>query len=110
VLWRNWKFRSASRDAETDQERLGKVAAAIDEAIGSATRELQGLSRRREDLEFRCAVYLGNDTFEFLSRDAAESAELDQIEDMLRRAMARERALTAQIEKLTQLRGGVLEG
>ena len=66
---REFKTRSADRDAETDRARIASIMAAIQTVLDAADQEKVGLSRRVDDALARAAVTLGNDTDEYLYRD-----------------------------------------
>src|SRR5437868_2785786 len=70
---REFKVRSAERNADTDRSRVSSVLDALDLAIGAAEQEQSGLSRRVEDVLARAAVTIGNGTDEYLERDALDS-------------------------------------
>ncbi len=74
---RNFKARSADRDAETDRSRVGSIIEAIEHALHEAEQEQSGLSRRVEDVLARAAVTLGNGTDEYLEREALDSHHQD---------------------------------
>jgi hypothetical protein len=74
---RNFKARSAERDAETDRARVGSILEAIENALQEAEREQSGLNRRVEDVLARAAVTLGNGTDEYLDREALDSHHQD---------------------------------
>ena len=74
---RNFKARSADRDAETDQTRVGSILEAIDHALHDAELEQSGLNRRVEDVLARAAVTLGNGTDEYLEREALDNHHQD---------------------------------
>jgi hypothetical protein len=74
---RNFKARSADRDAETDQTRVGSILEAIDHALHDAGLEQSGLNRRVEDVLARAAVALGNGTDEYLEREALDNHHQD---------------------------------
>src|SRR5262249_5508438 len=66
---REFKTRSADRDAETDRARIASIMAAIQTVLDAADQEKVGLSRRVDDALARAAVILGNDTDEYLERE-----------------------------------------
>ena len=70
---RNFRTRSADRDAEMDQSRVGSILKAIENALHEAEREQSGLSRRVEDVLGRAAVTVGNGTDEYLERESLDS-------------------------------------
>lgn len=73
----SFKARSADRDAETDQSRVGSILEAIEHALHEAEQEQSGLNRRVEDVLARAAVTLGNGTDEYLEREALDSHHQD---------------------------------
>lgn len=73
----NFRARSAERDAETDQSRVGSILEAIEQALREAEQEQAGLGRRVEDVLARAAVTLGNGTDEYLEREALDSHHQD---------------------------------
>jgi len=68
-----FKSRSPGRDAETDRARVGAILDAIKQALSEATTEHTGLKTRIDDVLARAAVTVGNDTDEYLTRDAADT-------------------------------------
>ena len=64
---RDFKARSADRDAETDRARVGSILEAIENVLHAAEQEQSGLSRRVEDVLARAAVTFGNGTDEYRS-------------------------------------------
>ncbi|WP_339037461.1 hypothetical protein WHZ78_07160 [Bradyrhizobium symbiodeficiens] len=72
-----FRVRSADRDVETDQQRVGAIMAAIDDALHAAERERAGLGRRVDDVVARAAVTLGNGDDEYLHREPLDSHHHD---------------------------------
>ena len=72
-----FKARSADRDAQTDQARIGSILEALDTALHAAEQEQAGLSRRVDDVLARSAVTLGNGTDEYLDREPLDSHHQD---------------------------------
>jgi hypothetical protein len=70
---RDFKARSANRDAGTDGARVGSILEAIDHALREAEQEQSGLNRRVEDVLARAAVTFGNGTDEYLEREPLDS-------------------------------------
>jgi hypothetical protein len=70
---RDFKARSADRDAETDRSRVGSILLAVETALAAAEAEQSGLTRRVDDFLARAAVTFGNDTDEYLTREALDS-------------------------------------
>jgi hypothetical protein len=77
---REFKARSAERDAETDRGRIQAVIQSIDEAVRSAEVEQAGLTRRIDDVLSRAAVSFGNGNDEYLTREKLDSEHLDLFE------------------------------
>ncbi|MDN3278935.1 hypothetical protein QWJ07_32060 [Frankia sp. RB7] len=69
--------RSAERDIETDQHRVGAIMAAIEDALQAAERERAGLGHRVDDVMARAAVTLGNGDDEYLHREPLDSHHQD---------------------------------
>jgi hypothetical protein len=74
---REFKARSAERDAETDRLRVGSILLAIETALAAAEAEQSGLTRRVDDFLARAAVTFGNGTDEYLTREALDSLHHD---------------------------------
>jgi hypothetical protein len=74
-----FKARSSTRDTATDAARVDSVAKSIDEALRSAQAEHAGLGQRVNDAITRAAITVGNDSDEYLERDAADTALQNQL-------------------------------
>lgn len=74
---RDFRARSADRDAGTDRSRVGSILETIENALREAEREQSGLSRRIEDVLARAAVTIGNGTAEYLEREPVDSYHQD---------------------------------
>ena len=61
---RNFKARSADRNADTDLLRVDAILESIENALNAAEQEKAGLSRTLEDVVARAAAPLGNDSDE----------------------------------------------
>jgi hypothetical protein len=68
-----FKSRSPGRDAETDRARVVGILNSIKQALSEATTEHSGLKTRIDDVRARAAVTVGNDTDEYLTRDAKDT-------------------------------------
>ena len=68
-----FKARSPDRDAETDRTRVAAILKSIRDALSDATAEHTGLKTRIDDVLARAAVTVGNDTDEYLTRDAQDT-------------------------------------
>jgi hypothetical protein len=69
---REFTARSPNRDAETDRARIASIMAALEAALDDAEQEKLGLAGRVDDVLARAAVTQGNDTDEYLERDALD--------------------------------------
>lgn len=69
---REFRARSLDRDVDTDRARIASIMAALEAALGAAEREKSGLSGRVDDALARAAVTQGNNTDEYLERDALD--------------------------------------
>ena len=74
---RVFRARSAARDADTDRARVGPILEATNRALKAAEQEQAGLSARVDDVLARAAVTFGNETDEYLDRDALDSHHQD---------------------------------
>lgn len=66
---REFRTRSADRDAETDRARIASIMAVLQKVLDDAEKEKVALGRRVDDALARAAVTLGNDADEYLDRD-----------------------------------------
>jgi hypothetical protein len=94
---RKFKARSADRDAETDLARLTSIFDSIDDVIRSAEAELSGLTRRVDDALARASVTGGNDSDEYLTRDAVDEHYLDRLDSEISRGQRRLQELSTNI-------------
>jgi hypothetical protein len=67
--------KAAERDAATDRARVIAILDSIKEALSEATAEHTGLKTRIDDVLARAAVTVGNDTDEYLTRDAQDTQD-----------------------------------
>jgi hypothetical protein len=105
---RNFKARSADRDAETDQTRVGSILEAIDHALHDAELEQSGLNRRAEDVLARAAVTLGNGTDEYLEREALDNHHQDLFSAEIANGQRRLKELATAITHFKFLRAATL--
>ena len=68
-----FKVRSSERDEDTDRQRVETVMNAIETVLSAAEHEQKGLNQRVDDVLARAAVTVGNDTDEYLTRDAQDT-------------------------------------
>ena len=105
---RNFRARSADRDAETDRSRIGPILEAIERALHEAEHEQSGLSRRVEDVLARAAVTLGNGTDEYLEREALDSHHQDLFSSEIANGQRRLNELAAAITHFKFLKAATL--
>jgi len=103
-----FRARSADRDYETDEARIGSIVTAIDAALYEAEFEQSGLSRRVDDVLARAAVTLGNGTDEYLDRDALDSYHQDLITIEISNGQRRLKELEAAIAQFRSIKAALL--
>jgi hypothetical protein len=103
-----FRARSVSRDAETDQARALSILSAIDGALAAAKVEQNGLSARIEDVLARAAVTVGNASDEYLTRDPQDSHHQDLMGREIANGQRRLTDLEATIAHFEFLRTAVL--
>jgi hypothetical protein len=105
---REFRARSAERDAETDRERLDFVLSALDSVLSNAEAEQAGLTRRVDDVLARAAVTFGNGDDEYLTREKLDSDHLDLFETEISNGQRRLRDLAVSISHFKFLRTAML--
>jgi len=105
---REFKARSAVRDAETDSGRVNNILRAIDDALTGAEKEHAGLTRRVDDVLSRAAVTFGNGNDEYLTREQIDSDHLDLFENDISNGQRRLRELTDSIAHYKFLKAALL--
>jgi hypothetical protein len=105
---REFKARSAERDAETDHGRVTAVLRALDDALSNAEAEQAGLTRRVEEVLERAAVTLGNGGDEYLTREKLDSDHLELFEKEISNGQRRLRELAVSIAHYRSLKGDLL--
>jgi hypothetical protein len=103
-----FRARSADRDAETDRSRVASILEAIDDALQAAEQEQSGLSGRVEDVLARAAVTLGNDTDEYLEREALDSHHQDLFSSEISNGQRRLKELATTITHFKFLKAATL--
>ncbi len=103
-----FKARSADRDAETDQARIGSIVTAIETALHAAEREQSGLSRRVDDVLARAAVTIGNGTDEYLEREALDNYHQDLFDAEILNGQRRLKELATEIAHFKFMKAAVL--
>ena len=104
---REFRARSADRDAKTDRARLQSVMTAIVTALQSAQSEHSGLNQRVEDVLARAAVTFGNGTDEYLERDPVDSHHQDLFTIEISNGQRRLQELASTIGHLKFLRAAM---
>jgi hypothetical protein len=84
-----FKTRSSERDATTDRERIRSIMSAIENALTAADSEQAGLKRRLDDVLARAAVSVGNNSDEYLDREAHRAEALNFFDGEIARAESR---------------------
>lgn len=107
VEQREFRARSADRDAKTDRARLQSVMTAIATALQSAQSEHSGLNQRVEDVLARAAVTFGNGTDEYLERDPVDSHHQDLFTIEISNGQRRLQELASTIGHLKFLRAAM---
>ena len=105
---RGFKARSADRDAETDRSRVGSILLAVETALAAAEAEQSGLTRRVDDFLARAAVTFGNDTDEYLTREALDSHHHDLFDAEISNGQRRLQELALTISHFKFLRTAIL--
>jgi hypothetical protein len=105
---REFRARSAERDAETDRERLDYVLSALDSALSNAEAEQAGLTCRVDDVLARAAVTFGNGDDEYLTREKLDSDHLDLFETEISNGQRRLRDLAVSISHFKFLKTAML--
>jgi hypothetical protein len=105
---RDFKARSAERDAETDRLRVGSILLAIETALTAAEAEQSGLTRRVDDFLARAAVTLGNGTEEYLTREPLDSLHQDLFDNEISNGQRRLQELAFTISHFKFLKAAVL--
>lgn len=105
---REFRARTAERDAQTDQERLSSIMRAVEEALGHAEREYSGLSRRIDDVLARAAVTFGNGTDEYLEREPLDNYHHDLFDAEIENGQRRLRELTTTISHFKFLKTALI--
>ena len=105
---RFFKARSARRDTNNDHARVSVIAHLIEQSLVAAQVEKAGLVRRLDDALARAAVPLGNDTEEYLTREAHDSRLLSQLEAEISKGQRRLEILTGNIAHFKFLKAALM--
>ncbi|GAC1413043.1 MAG: hypothetical protein NVSMB6_14980 [Burkholderiaceae bacterium] len=98
-----FRFRSATRDVQTDIDRIGPIVAAINAALASAGKEREALNLRVREACDLAAVAAGTGTDEYLTRDSNIERGLAGYERQLVAGEKRIEELDNQIKGLLSL-------
>jgi hypothetical protein len=99
-----FRARSPERDASSDNEAVGSIAAAIDAALSKAEAERTGLQERIDDVIARAAIVGGNDIDEYLTRTEDRSIMLSNSDAEIKRGQERLRVIDQNIVHFKFLR------
>lgn len=99
-MLRAFKVRSAERDAQIDNERLGSVSAAIEAAVASIRKERDALRARVDAARDQAALATGTDYDEYLTRDAKDAARIKEYEQQMASGEQRTQELERQLDGL----------
>ena len=102
-LKRLFQFRSAERDAETDQQRIGSIVQAINAALELAQKERVALNIRVKEARDLASFAAGTGDDEYLTRETRDTSRLADYERQMIIGEKRIRRLDEQIASLTAL-------
>lgn len=100
---RPFQFRSAERDAQTDQLRISLVVQAIDAAVGSALREREALRARVNTARDLASFATGTGDDEYLTRETKDTSRIKKYEQQMTIGEKRLQDLDQQIASLGAL-------
>jgi predicted nucleic acid-binding Zn-ribbon protein len=103
ALKRLFQFRSAQRDAQADQQRVGSVVQAIDAALEAAVNERDALRARVDQARDLASFAVGTGDDEYLTREARDTSRIADYERQMTIGEKRIRALDQQISSLKAL-------
>jgi len=103
----SFRTREPRRDEELDNEVVGQVASAIDEAMQKVEAQRDGLQRRLDDVIARAAIVGGNDLDDFLTRDEARSTLLAASDGEIGRGQLRLKTLDEQLSHFKYLKAAL---
>ena len=99
-----FRTRSKERDADTDNEAIKSITAAIEAALNKAENERIGLKARIDDVLSRAAIVGGNDIDDYLTRTEDRSTMLSDCDAEIRRGEERLKVLDQNIVHVKFLR------
>jgi hypothetical protein len=104
-----FRTRTPERDRETDSQNIAPVFRHIESALQTFGSELKGLEIRIAAAGLRGSFLVGNETDGYLTRDAADSNQLSQIDAEMKTGEARLDVLRHNIASLQIIREKLLE-
>ena len=102
-----FRTRAPARDQDLDNQLVGQVASAIDEALQKVEAQRDGLKRRLDDVIARAAIVGGNDLDDFLTRDQARATLLAASDSEIARGQARLKTLDEQLSHFRFLKAAL---
>jgi hypothetical protein len=102
-----FRTRVPTRDQELDDQLVGRVASAIDEALQKVEAQRDGLKRRLDEVIARAAIVGGNDLDDFLTRDEARSTLLAASDGEIARGQERLKTLDEQLSHFRFLKAAL---
>ncbi len=93
-----FRTRSKERDADTDNESIMSIAAAIEAALNRAEIQRTGLKARIAHVLSRAAIVAGNDLDDYLTRAEDRSTMLNNSDAEIRRGEERLKVLDQNIK------------
>jgi hypothetical protein len=99
-----FQARSPGRDADTDNDAVRSVAAAIDQVLEKAEAERTGLKNRMDNVVSVAAIVGGNDIDDYLTRTDDRSQMLRESDAEIRRGHERLRVIDQNISHFRFLR------
>jgi predicted nucleic acid-binding Zn-ribbon protein len=97
------RFRSRTRDKETDLARVSAIRTATRSALAEAKSEAAGLERRIEEVRASLAFSLGDEDGSYFEREAENETEIASLEGQLLKAERRVRDLELHVRKLAEI-------
>jgi len=102
-----FRARAPARDRDLDNQLVGRIACAIDEALQKVEAQRDGLKRRLDDVIARAAIVGGNDLDDCLTRDEARSTLLAASDSEIARGQARLKMLDEQLSNFRFLKSAL---
>jgi hypothetical protein len=102
-----FRTRAPARDQDLDNQLVGQVASAIEEALQKVEAQRDGLKRRLDDVIARAAIVGGNDLDDFLTRDQARAELLAASDGEIARGQARLKTLDEQLSHFRFLKAAL---